>query len=134
MLTQRVTASALRRAGYQCDIACNGEQAVSMAKQNIYNVILMDVALPIMDGVQATIQIRENERLQQRNRTIIYGLTANCSDADLNRYNQAGMDGCFEKGCIVARAMLESLALTQQNPNNFVFINAHNVQVMKTRC
>jgi CheY-like chemotaxis protein len=133
VITQRITSAALHRAGYFCDLASNGEQAVTMAKHNDYHVILMDVALPIMNGIEATVKIRESETSQHRQHTIIYGMTASCSDADLNHYNEAGMDGCIEKGCIVSRAMHEALAITRQNPTDFVFINARNVQSIQRR-
>ncbi|CEO98140.1 Response regulatory domain-containing protein [Plasmodiophora brassicae] len=133
VITQRITSAALHRAGYQCDLASNGQQAVEMANQTDYQVILMDVQLPVLNGVDATVLIRRNERERRRPHTIIYGLTGSCRDADLERYNEAGMDGCIEKGCIVSRAMHEALAVTKENLQDFVFINARNVQSIKRR-
>jgi hypothetical protein len=64
-----------------------------------------------------------------RKPVIIFGLTASCGEADLQRYQEAGMDGCIEKGCVVSRAIHEALALHAQEPLQFLFIDAQNVHI-----
>lgn len=128
-ITQKVTKAALHQAGFQCSLAGDGEVAVAMAKKQPFFVILMDVQLPKLDGVQATAQIREFERSSGiATPALIFGLTASCKPDDLARYMEAGMDGCIEKGCIVSRAMHEALAMHKESPSEFVFINSRNVQ------
>jgi len=128
-ITQKLTSAALHRTGYTCDQACDGQQAVELAKLNSYAVILMDVQLPVLDGVEATRQIRAYEReIGVVEKALILGLTGSCGDDALRLYAEAGMDGCIEKGCVVSRAMHEAIALKEENPNVFLFIDAKNVQ------
>jgi CheY-like chemotaxis protein len=133
-VTQKVTSVALHQSGFVCDVAGDGEEAVRLAIKNAYYVILMDVQLPGLDGVEATIKIREfEEEKNDRGKSIIFGLTGSCKEEDLERYNSAGMDGCIEKGCVVSRAMHEALAMKKENPDEFIFINARNVQSIRSK-
>jgi CheY-like chemotaxis protein len=126
-VTQRITGAALQKTGYVCDFASDGEVAVDMAKKNSYYVVLMDVQLPVIDGVEATRLIRAHEKENGITPCIIFGLTGNCSDEALNLYAEAGMDGCIEKGCVVSRAMHEALAMKEENQDAFLFIDSRNV-------
>jgi CheY-like chemotaxis protein len=128
-ITQKMTKRLLSRAGFRCELASDGIEAVEAAKNNRFNVILMDVQLPKLNGVDATRQIRQFEEtnVPQGEGAIILGLTGSCSHADLQRYAEAGMDGCIEKGSVVSRAMHEALAMLEANPSEFVFINSQNI-------
>ncbi|WP_353571156.1 response regulator [Candidatus Albibeggiatoa sp. nov. BB20] len=81
-----------------CDVSIveNGEQAVSICETSQFDMILMDIRMPVMDGVQATILIREME-LKTRQRTPIVALTANTMPHDLKRYAASGIDDCIAK-------------------------------------
>ncbi|MEK7989633.1 MAG: response regulator [Thiotrichaceae bacterium] len=74
----------------------NGEQAVSICEQSQFDMILMDIRMPVMDGVQATILIREME-LNNQHHTPIIALTANTMPHDLKRYAASGIDDCIAK-------------------------------------
>lgn len=133
-VTQMVTRAALHQAGFHCDVTGDGHAAVKMAKKISYKVILMDVQLPILDGVEATKQIRAFEaQSMDITPSIIFGLTGNCEEPQLQTYNEAGMDGCIQKGCVVSRAMHEALAMHKENPDEFIFINSRNVQSIRKR-
>eukprot|EP01083_Nonionella_stella_P075000 203626_1 len=125
-VTQKVTIRALKRSGYQCDVAGDGKVALSMAKIHKYHVIMMDVQLPEMDGIEATKLIREHERTTGH-KALIFGLTASCEPDDLNSYAECGMDGCVEKGCLLSSALHEAIATLTENPANFIFIDRRNV-------
>jgi len=133
IVNQAIVRASLHRASFLCDHASNGQQAVDLATSTPYDVILMDVQLPILDGVESTRRIREFERRNGRFPSIIYGLTGTCDEASLQRYNVSGMDGCFEKGCVVSRALHEALAMTRKNPLFFLYIDSRNVQSMRKR-
>lgn len=85
--------SALRRDGHQVDLADNGEDAVALYQANVYDIVLMDVQMPGMDGLQATRSIRQHERQHNQAATPVIALTASVLDQDRKAAREAGMDG-----------------------------------------
>jgi signal transduction histidine kinase len=77
-------------------LAENGRQAVAMWKEGGVDLILMDLQMPELDGLEATMQIRELERTHGR-RTCIFALTAHARKEDRERCLAAGMDGFLAK-------------------------------------
>ncbi len=95
-VNQRLAIAILEKHGHLVDLAHNGRQAVLMFQQNHYDVILMDVQMPEMDGYQATHDIRQLQtKLGQR--VPIIALTAHAGPADRNRCLAAGMDEYLAK-------------------------------------
>jgi CheY-like chemotaxis protein len=97
-LNQRVAALLFKQMGIHFDLASNGQEAVELAKKNEYDIILMDIHMPVMDGLEATRQIRafENEnKISVPN----YIVALSASDVLENRevYFVAGMDEFMEK-------------------------------------
>lgn len=94
--TNRMIAQAmLRRAGFVVDEAFDGAEAVDLALQFSYSAILMDVAMPVMDGVEATRAIRQ---LPAPNCDVpVVALTAHDTPADRIRCLEAGMDDYLAK-------------------------------------
>jgi signal transduction histidine kinase/DNA-binding LacI/PurR family transcriptional regulator/DNA-binding response OmpR family regulator len=76
------------------DIAENGMMAVEKQKRKAYDLILMDVQMPVMDGMEATRIIRETEG---PNHITIIGITANAFASDLQQYKEVGMDNVITK-------------------------------------
>lgn len=70
----------------------NGQQAVNIFMREHFDFVVMDIEMPILDGEEATRQIRQFEADEQRERTPIFGLTANAMDEQRDRYLRAGMD------------------------------------------
>ena len=93
-VNQIVAMRLLQRKGFQVDIAPDGLQAVEMAKQKDYALILMDIQMPEMDGVQATQTIRGEEKFAT---LPIIALTANAMEDDRRRYLDAGMNDLVGK-------------------------------------
>jgi len=94
--TNRMIAAAmLRRAGYSVDEAFDGAEAVSMALQRRYVAILMDLAMPVMDGMEATLSIRELP--EPHCETPVVALTAHDTPSDRIRCLEAGMDDYIAK-------------------------------------
>lgn len=81
--------------GHSCDLAEDGAQAVEAASAGDYDLILMDIQMPVMDGVEATRRIRALEGPAAS--TPILALTANTLDAERDAYAEAGMDDCLAK-------------------------------------
>jgi len=77
--------------------ALNGQEALQAFRRERFDVVLMDVQMPEMDGLQATMAIREFERSEGRRRTPIIALTAYAAKEDQERCLQAGMDGYLSK-------------------------------------
>lgn len=89
---QRLAWHTLAGAGYAVDLAENGAVAVTLVMQQDFDLILMDVEMPEMDGFQATRQIRERTAAQGRPRVPIVGLTAHAVPVFRQRCLDAGMD------------------------------------------
>jgi signal transduction histidine kinase/CheY-like chemotaxis protein len=87
----------LNKVGHKVTIAENGREAVDNWSTTQPDVILMDVQMPVMDGLEATVRIREQEQAGQLARTPIIALTANAMSSDRERCLQAGMDGFLSK-------------------------------------
>jgi len=79
------------------DEAYNGREAVDLFEQNSYDVILMDVQMPIMDGYTATRMIRRIEERRALHRTPIVALTAHAYEVDIRRSREAGCDDHIAK-------------------------------------
>ena len=94
MVNQKVALKILDRMGYRADVASNGREAVDAVARQRYDVVLMDVQMPEMDGVQATTIIRD--RLGD-DRPWIIALTANALQGDRERYLGVGMDDYITK-------------------------------------
>lgn len=95
-VNQKVAAHMLDKLGYRCDIASNGQEAVTMLQQMSYDLVLMDCQMPEMDGYTATRLIRDREG-QSRKHTPILAMTANAMREDRARCLDAGMDGFIPK-------------------------------------
>jgi CheY-like chemotaxis protein len=97
-INQRITMLTFKHMGVQCDIASNGQEAVSMYQQKLYDLILMDMQMPVMDGIEATCQIRAFEKgIEPMHRAFIVALTANDISDKRETCLEAGMDNFLEK-------------------------------------
>ncbi len=92
LLNQQLTASILSRAGYTTDIAENGRVGVELFKKNHYEVVLMDIQMPVMDGIEATKMIREYEQTNGGTRAKIIAVTAHAQEEEKVVLFDAGMD------------------------------------------
>ncbi|WP_432822442.1 PAS domain S-box protein [Trichloromonas sp.] len=86
----------LRQGGIEFDTACNGEEAVGMWEQGTYDLILMDMQMPLMDGFEATRAIREQEAARGGHVPIV-ALTAHAYQTDQQKCLNAGMDAYLAK-------------------------------------
>ena len=103
-VNQEVAVIILESFGLHVDLADNGLIAVEALKKNNYDVVLMDMQMPEMDGLEATRTIRslELKNIIPKGNTII-ALTANAIDGDMQRCLQSGMDGYLSKPFSVAQ-------------------------------
>ncbi|MFN7984219.1 MAG: PAS domain S-box protein [Vicinamibacterales bacterium] len=96
IINQKVASAMLESAGHEVIIANNGLEAVAALKAGSYDAVLMDIQMPVMDGLQATAEIRAMEKGTGRKTTII-ALTAHAMKGDDDRLMAAGMDGYVAK-------------------------------------
>ncbi|MEO6833552.1 MAG: tetratricopeptide repeat protein [Chitinophagaceae bacterium] len=82
--------------GIKIDIAVNGAEAVEKVKLHLYDLLLMDIQMPVMNGVEATLIIRQ-ELKPPRNAVKIIAMTANVLQENVQQYLDAGMNGYLSK-------------------------------------
>jgi CheY-like chemotaxis protein/anti-sigma regulatory factor (Ser/Thr protein kinase) len=98
IINQKVAERSLKQIGIgSIDFATDGKRAVEMYAHNSYDIILMDVMMPVMDGIKATKLIREIEKSEQRPRIPIIAVTAGALQADREACFDAGMDDHIPK-------------------------------------
>ncbi len=93
-INQEVAREQLEEAGLMVDLAANGAEAVALERLNAYDLILMDMQMPVMDGLQATRQIRQ---LPGREALPILAMTANAYSEDREKCLAAGMNDFLTK-------------------------------------
>ncbi|MBI5054006.1 MAG: response regulator, partial [Chloroflexi bacterium] len=95
MVNQKLAKAMLERLGYRADVAGNGHEALSALRRQGYDVVLMDVQMPGMDGLEATRCIRQE--FDSATQPRIVAMTANAMQGDREECLQAGMDDYISK-------------------------------------
>ena len=103
---QFVARQLLSRAGLQVTVAHNGKESVELVQHETYDLVLMDMQMPVMDGIQATLLIRQ---LPEGKKLPIIAMTAAASEADRDSCLKAGMDDYISKP-IIATELMEKMA------------------------
>jgi signal transduction histidine kinase/CheY-like chemotaxis protein len=97
-INQKVMLSMLQRLGHDVTIAENGQVALDELSRASFDLVLMDVQMPIMDGIECTKQIRRAGTTNWNVDAVpVIGLTASFQNADLEYYQGIGMDACLGK-------------------------------------
>lgn len=97
LVNQKVATKLLDMGGHKVEVVDNGELAVAAATQNTYDLVLMDVSMPTMGGLEATSLIRKHEEDNHLDRVPIIALTAHAMLGDRERCIDAGMDDYVTK-------------------------------------
>jgi signal transduction histidine kinase/ActR/RegA family two-component response regulator len=112
-VNQKVAIFTLKKLGYIADIANNGLEVLAMLENQSYDVIIMDMQMPEMDGVTATKIIRQSTQ----NQPYIIALTANALEADHQLCLDAGMNDYISKPIIIAE-FTEALNKSQKHDSS----------------
>ncbi len=89
---QQVALSMIRRLGYDVELAFNGSEAVDMLRKKIFDLVLMDIQMPIMDGLEATRKIRKANTGILSPQIPVIALTAHAMNGDKEKALKAGMN------------------------------------------
>ncbi|MGB3208884.1 MAG: CHASE2 domain-containing protein [Crinalium sp.] len=105
-VNQKVALNQLKNLGYKADVANNGQEVLEHLVKQDYDLVLMDCQMPILDGYEATEEIRRQEGNNKH--TIIIALTASAMKEDLDKCITSGMDDFLSKP-VRKEALLEKL-------------------------
>jgi len=98
IINQKIALKMLERFGYESDIAANGLEVIEAMERQKYDMILMDMIMPEMDGLDATKRVRS---MPLENQPVIIALTANAMEHERDKCFEAGMDDYLSKPFIV---------------------------------
>jgi len=128
-INQKLIMKILEDFGLDSTIANNGKEAVDLRKQNEYDLVFMDIQMPVMGGIDATREILEYENISGQKHIPIIALTANALAGDREKYIEAGMDNytskpinieqiqlLLEKPKAVATPKVEGKTITETKP------------------
>jgi CheY-like chemotaxis protein len=110
LINQKVACRILEKSGNRVTCAADGREALEAFQPARFDLILMDIQMPLMDGLEATVELRKREPALGR-RTPILALTANAMQGDRERCLATGMDGYITKP-IKAPELLQIIAET----------------------
>jgi CheY-like chemotaxis protein len=96
LINQRVAVAILKKLGYSADVAQNGIEAIDALHTNRYDLVFMDMQMPVMDGLEATKIIRQSSSVLDREVPII-AMTANATEDDRDKCAKTGMNDFISK-------------------------------------
>ena len=97
IINQKLVKKILEGLGMDVEVVPNGEQAVEAREKQKYDLIFMDIQMPVMDGVEATHRILDYEKKENKTHVPIVALTANALKGDRERFLSEGMDEYISK-------------------------------------
>ena len=119
IINQKVALKSMQKLGYECDLAVDGDEALTLWQKNKYDVILMDCQMPIMDGYEATQAIRKMEK-ETTKQTIIIAMTAYAMEGDKEQCLASGMDYYLAKpiNFIDVKNYLNTVSISEDSFND----------------
>ncbi|MBN2411079.1 response regulator [candidate division KSB1 bacterium] len=121
IINQKLASRLLNKLGYEADVSSNGKEAMKALKLKYYDLILMDIQMPEMDGFETTRLI--HKRIPKNKRPRIVAMTANAMDGDREKCINAGMDEYISKPMQIDRLITE-LVKSSSKKNKLVEENS----------
>jgi CheY-like chemotaxis protein len=112
LVNQMLAVRLLEKRGHHVQVAGDGREALEKLKTADFDLVLMDVQMPEMDGFEATAAIREREKATAGSHQIVIAMTAHAIAGDRERCLRAGMDGYVSKPFRLAELLKEIEVLT----------------------
>jgi len=97
IINQKLIVNILKGFGLELDVANDGQEAFELFKDNKYDIVFMDIQMPILDGIEATKLIKQYEKEKKLNPTPVVALTANALKGDRERLIKEGLDEYISK-------------------------------------
>jgi len=121
LVNRKLALRLLQRLGYEADVAEDGQQAVGMVRVTAYDVVLMDVQMPVLDGLEATRRIRSE--LPPDDQPYIIAMTANAMAGDREACLEAGMNSYVSKPIQLAELddAIEAAAIARRGVSSAAF-------------
>jgi len=135
LINQKLIEKLLVDLGVRVTLASNGLEAFNLVKANRFDIIFMDIQMPVMSGVEATEKILEFEKSKNRKHTPIVALTANVISGDKEKYLSAGMDMYLKKPIEIEELIeiLKDIFLTSNKLLSGVKIANRSCNIQKSR-
>jgi CheY-like chemotaxis protein len=127
-VSQRLNSVALYVSGYAVSVAESGELALEMARAHHYDIILIDMLLPALSGLEVCGKLRELEEEFHDEPSLIIALTTAIDPRSLNDYKLAKFNCALEKGCVLSQVLAELMNILAKNPN-FLFIDSKHQKI-----
>ena len=126
-INQKVAQRMIEKRGHEVEVAEDGEEVLAALERGTYDLVLMDVQMPEMDGFEATAAIRRKEKTTGDHMPIV-AMTAHAMKGDRGLCLSAGMDGYVSKP-LTADKLFETIERLFRNPND-VEVRVHSKKVM----
>ena len=119
-INQKLIMNLLQKFGMNVKVVENGEEAINAYKTNSFDIVFMDIQMPVLGGVEATEHIKAYETEIAKAHTPIIALTANALSGDKERYIKAGMDDYLPKPIIIEQLLrILNKYFENKHPNTF---------------
>lgn len=127
LISRRLIKILIEKTGHRVSVVDNGKKAFEEFKNGEYDVILMDIQMPQLDGLQATKKIREEEKNTNRHPTTIIAVTAHAMSGDREKCIDAGMDDYITKP-IEEKALMEKITLARKKNEELKIFNMERLE------
>ena len=124
-VNRRLIQYALASLGYTASLVENGLEAVNAVREGNFDLVLMDMQMPVMDGLTATRNIMSDETISNRPRVI--AMTANVMPEDRIRCTEAGMDGFLAKPIDIEQVSVELRRTRSRRPESTMLNTEANI-------